>query len=135
MFPLQELVFLHHIPLSILQCLSSNPLPNPLTLGTVEYNFRFCTVEVLNLDRIQIFPNPPPPRGCDFCQIPYFSPLIPTLSREGGGGVGAYIDSCIIHTVHLQLIYEAKIQVLSVFSWKPAQPRYIKTKSLLFLEA
>ena len=31
--------------------------------------------------------------------------------------------------------YEAKIQVLSVFSWKPAQPRYVKTKSLLFLEA
>ena len=46
-------------------------------------------------------------------------------------------ESCaIIHTVHrLRLIYEAKIQVLSVFSWKPAQPRYVKTKSLLFLEA
>ena len=29
-----------------------------------------------------------------------------------------------IHTVHLRLIYEAKIQMLSVFSsWKPAQPR------------
>ena len=43
----------------------------------------------------------------------------------------------IIRTVdvHLRLIYEAKIQVLSVFSWKPAQPRYVKTKSLLFLEA
>ena len=41
-------------------------------------------------------------------------------------------ESCaIIHTVrHLQLIYEAKVQVLSVFSWKPAKPRYIKTKSL-----
>ena len=45
-------------------------------------------------------------------------------------------ESCaIIHTVHLRLIYEAKIQVLSVFSWKPAQPRYVKTKRLLFLEA
>ena len=46
-------------------------------------------------------------------------------------------ESCaIIHTVHLRLIYEAKIQVLSVFSWKPAQlARYVKTKSLLFLEA
>ena len=45
-------------------------------------------------------------------------------------------ESCaIIHTVHLRLIYEAKIQVLSVFSWKPAQPRYVKAKSLLFLEA
>ena len=46
-------------------------------------------------------------------------------------------ESCaIIHTVHLRLIYEANIQVLSVFSWKPAQPRYVKTKSIfLFLEA
>ena len=43
--------------------------------------------------KIQIFSNPPPPRGCDFCQIPFFPPLIPTLSR---GGV--YIDSCIIRT-------------------------------------
>ena len=41
----------------------------------------------------------------------------------------------IIYTVHLRLIYEAKIQMLSVFSWKPAQPRYLKTKRLLFLKA
>ena len=40
----------------------------------------------------------------------------------------------IIHTVHLRLIYEAKIQVLS-FSWKLPRPRYFKTKSLLCLEA
>ena len=41
-------------------------------------------------------------------------------------------ESCaIIHTVHLRLIYEAKIQVLSVFSWKPAQPRYVKTKKFV----
>ena len=33
------------------------------------------------------------PRGWNFCQIPFFSPLIPTLSR--GRGVGVYIDSCI----------------------------------------
>ena len=33
-------------------------------------------------------------------------------------------ESCaIIHTVHLLLIYEAKIQVLSLFSWKAAQPQ------------
>ena len=47
-------------------------------------------------------------------------------------------ESCAvtsIRTVHLRLIYEVKIQVLSVFLWKPAQPRYVKTKSLLFLEA
>ena len=42
-------------------------------------------------------------------------------------------ESCaIIHTVHLRLIYEAKIQVLSVFSWKPAQPRYVKQKVCYF---
>ena len=42
-------------------------------------------------------------------------------------------ESCaIIHTVHLQLIYEAKLQVLSVFSWKPAQPRYVKQKVCYF---
>ena len=45
-------------------------------------------------------------------------------------------ESCaIIHTVHLRLIYEAKIQVLSVLSWKLAQLRYFKIESLLFLEA
>ena len=40
-----------------------------------------------------------------------------------------------IYTVHLRLIYEAKIQLLSVFSWKPAKTRYVKTKSLLFPKA
>ena len=42
-----------------------------------------------------------------------------------------------IYTVHLRLIYEAKIQLLSVFTWKPAKTRYVKlkTKSLLFPKA
>ena len=38
----------------------------------------------------------------------------------------------IIYTVHLRLIYEAKIQLLLVFSWKPAQPRYVKRKKMFF---
>ena len=50
----------------------------------------------------------PTPRGCDFCQIPFFSPLIPTLSR--GRGVGVYIDSCIV----LNLV-SSKMFGLSVF--------------------
>ena len=44
-------------------------------------------------------------------------------------------ESCAItciHPGHLRLIYEAKIQVLSVFSWKPAQPRYVKQKVSYF---
>lgn len=31
----------------------------------------------------------------------------------------------------LRKYYEAKIQMLSMFSWKPAQPRYV-TRKLLF---
>ena len=50
------------------------------------------------------------------------------------GSVACDESYAIIHTVHLRLIYEAKIQVLSVFSWKLDQPRYVQTKSLLFLE-
>ena len=38
------------------------------------------------------------------------------------------------YATDLRLIYGAKIQLLSVFSWKPAQTRYVKTKSLLFLK-
>ena len=42
-------------------------------------------------------------------------------------------ESCaIIHTVHLWVIYEAKIQVLSVFSWKPTQTQYVKQKVCYF---
>ena len=45
-------------------------------------------------------------------------------------------ESCaIIQTVHLGLIYEAKIQVLSLFSWKPAQPRYVKTKEFVIFRS
>jgi len=46
-------------------------------------------------------------------------------------------DSCaIIPPLSLEY-YEAKIQVLSVFSWKPAleMPRYVEIQIFLFLKA
>ena len=62
-----------------------------------------------------------------WCNIFFFSKRTCYIRRDE--------SYAIIHTVHLRLIYEAKIQVLSVLTWKPAQPWYVKIKSLLFLKA
>ena len=44
-------------------------------------------------------------------------------------------DSCALF-LHFRLkYYEAKIQMLSVFLWKPAQRRYVEIKILLFVKA
>ena len=62
--------------------------------------------------------------GLDFLALlALFPSVISSFSTQnkGGGGAGAAppLDS----------------PLLSEFSWKPAQPWYLKTKSLLFLEA
>ena len=46
-------------------------------------------------------------------------------------------DSFAINPPFLLEYYEAKIQMLSVLSWKPAleMPRYVKIQILLFLKA
>ena len=46
-------------------------------------------------------------------------------------------DSFAINLPLLREYYEAKIQMLSEFSWKPALqiPRYVKTQIFLFLKA
>ena len=58
-------------------------------------------------------------------------------------GPGKWVELRVTRVVqlflHLRLnYYEAKIQMLSVFSWKPAQPRFLmqnKNLSLFFLRA
>ena len=46
-------------------------------------------------------------------------------------------DSCAINPPPLPQYYEVKIQILSVFSWKPAleTPRYVKIQIFLFSKA
>ena len=68
--------------------------------------------------------------------------------EDGGGGGGAVLIflPCWPFSLQSFLLFLLKIRgggggppldspLLSVFSWKPAQPWYLKTKSLLFLEA